>query len=488
MNDRIKCEKYLGKVMSADDAAKLIYPNATIGMSGFTPAGHAKAVPLAIARRAEATDEKLNLTVMTGASVGDEIDGALTRSGAMVRRTPYQTNSTVRNAINAGEIDYFDIHLSQVAVWAKNGFFGEIDFAIVEIIGIDEEGHLIPSTSIGAANTYIECAKHVILEVNTTQPESLRGIHDVYTVERVPNSKPIPIIRADDRVGTDYYPCDFDKIAAIVYSDIPDKGRAVQPVDDISQKIADNIVELITKETEAGRLPVPLPPLQSGVGGVANAVLAGLKKSDFTDLKVYSEVLQDAVFDLIDAGKISFASGTSLTVSPDFEEHYKANFENYRDKIMLRPQEISNHPEVIRRLGIIAMNTAIEADIYGNVNSSHINGTRIMNGIGGSGDFAQNAGLSIFMTPSTAKNGTLSCIVPFITHVDHTEHDIHFLVTEYGYADLRATTPKERARKIIDTCAHPDFRPMLHDYLDRACAQCAHKHTPQLLNEVFQGK
>ncbi|MEG1990847.1 MAG: succinate CoA transferase [Christensenella sp.] len=487
MNEKIKCAKYLSKVMSADDAAKLVYRGSTIGMSGFTPAGHAKAVPLALARRAEA-GEKLDLTVMTGASVGDEIDGALVRSGAMIRRTPYQTNSTLRNAINAGTIDYFDVHLSQVSVWSKNGFFGDIDFAIVEISGIDEDGHLIPSTSIGAANTYIECAKHVILEVNTTQSEALRGIHDVYTVERAPNSMPIPIIHADDRIGTDYYPCDFDKIAAIVITDIPDKGRAVQPVDDISQKIADNIVALITNETKAGRLPVPLPPLQSGVGGVANAVLAGLKQSPFTDIKVYSEVLQDAVFDLIDAGKISFASGTSLTVSPDFEEHYKANFENYRDKIMLRPQEISNHPEVIRRLGIIAMNTAIEADIYGNTNSSHINGTRIMNGIGGSGDFAQNAGLSIFMTPSTAKNGTLSCIVPFVTHVDHTEHDIHFLVTEYGYADLRALTPRERAVKIIDTCAHPDFRPALHEYIENTCADCVGKHTPHDLCEVFKNK
>ncbi|MEF9987773.1 MAG: acetyl-CoA hydrolase, partial [Christensenella sp.] len=219
MNEKIKCAKYLSKVMSADDAAKLVYRGSTIGMSGFTPAGHAKAVPLALARRAEA-GEKLDLTVMTGASVGDEIDGALVRSGAMIRRTPYQTNSTLRNAINAGTIDYFDVHLSQVSVWAKNGFFGDIDFAIVEISGIDEEGHLIPSTSIGAANTYIECAKHVILEVNTTQSEALRGIHDVYTVERAPNSMPIPIIHADDRIGTDYYPCDFDKIAAIVITDI----------------------------------------------------------------------------------------------------------------------------------------------------------------------------------------------------------------------------------------------------------------------------
>lgn len=488
MNERIKCEKYLSKVMTADEVAKLIYPGATIGLSGFTPAGHAKAVPLAIAKRAEETGEKLDLTIMTGASVGDQIDGALTRAGAMKKRLPYQTNSTVRNAINAGEIEYFDMHLSQLAVWAKNGFFGDIDFAIVEVSGIDEDGHIIPSTSIGAANTYIDCAKKVILEVNTTQPLSLKGIHDVYTVERVPNSKPIPIVRAADRIGTEYYPCDFDKIAAIVMTDIPDKGRAVQPVDDISQKIADNIVELITKETEAGRLPVPLPPLQSGVGGVANAVLAGLKKSSFTNLNVYSEVLQDAVFDLIDAGKIAFASGTSLTISPDFQEHYDKNFEKYKDKIMLRPQEISNHPEVIRRLGIIAMNTAIEVDIYGNTNSSHINGTRIMNGIGGSGDFAQNAGLSIFMTPSTAKNGTLSCIVPFVTHVDHTEHDIHFLVTEYGYADLRGLPPRIRARKIIEVCAHPDFRPQLLDYLERSCMECECKQTPQLLREVFADK
>ncbi len=485
MNDRIKCEKFLSKVMSAEDAAKLVFPGATIGMSGFTPAGHAKAVPLAIAKRAEAGEIR-DLTVMTGASVGDEIDGALVRSGAMKRRTPYQTHSELRNAINAGKIDYYDVHLSQVPVWAKSGFFGEIDFAIVEISGIDEQGHIIPSTSIGAANTYVDCAKQVIFELNVSQPESLKGLHDIYTVAPAPNTLPIPIVHADDRIGTEYYPCDFDKIAAIVITDIPDRGRAVPPVDEISQKIADNIIELITKETEAGRLPVPLPPLQSGVGGVANAVLAGLEKSSFTDLVVYSEVLQDAVFTLIDSGKIAFASGTALTISPDFEEHYNAHFEEYRSKVMLRPQEISNHPEVIRRLGLVAMNTVIEADIYGNTNSTHINGTRMMNGIGGSGDFAQNAGLSIFMTPSTAKGGAISSIVPFVTHVDHTEHDIHFLVTEYGYADLRAKTPKERAHLIIENCAHPDFRPMLREYVELSCTECrSASQTPHVLSKVF---
>jgi len=487
MNERIRCAKYMDKVMSADQAALLIKDGMTIGISGFTPAGHVKAVPMAIARRAEA-GEKLELTILSGASVGDEVDGALTRAGAMKTRAPYQTDATVRNAINAGEVGFFDVHLSQVPVWVKNGFFGDIDFAIVEISGIDEQGRLIPSTSIGAANTYIDCAKKVILEVNTFQPEALQGIHDVYSVERVPNSQPIPIVRPNDRIGTEYYPCDFDKIAAIVMTDIPDSGRAVPPADEVSEQIADYIIEIMQNEVKAGRLPLPLPPLQSGVGGVANAVLAGLGKSDFADLKVYSEVLQDAVFNLIDSGKVTFASGTSLTISQAYMPHFLENFDHYRDKIILRPMEISNHPEVIRRLGVIAMNTAIEADIYGNTNSSHINGTRMMNGIGGSGDFAQNAGLSIFITPSTAKGGALSCIVPFVTHVDHTEHDIHFLVTEQGYADLRATTPRQRADRIINQCAHPDFRPMLREYFDRAQKECKFQHTPHLLSEVFQGK
>ena len=128
--------------------------------------------------------------------------------------------------------------------------------------------------------------------------------------------------------------------------------------------------------------------------------------------------------------------------------------DRYRDSIILRPQEISNHPELIRRLGCLAMNGMIEADIYGNVNSTHVNGTAIMNGIGGSGDFARNAYISFFMTPSTAKKGAVSCIVPMVTHVDHTEHDVHVLVTEQGLADLRGLSPKQRAER-----DHREVRP-----------------------------
>ena len=379
-----------------------------------------------------------------------------------------------------------DMHLSQLPNWVKNGYLGKVHVAVVEATAIDENGNIIPTTSVGCANTYVACADQVIVEINTTQPLDLEGIHDIYSPKKAPDTEPIPITRTEDRIGTPYIPCTPDKIRAIVISDIPDNGRSVAAIDETSQKIADNLVQFLKDETKAGRLPTPLPPLQSGVGSVANAVLAGLKDSDFENINIYSEVLQDAVFDLMDAGKVACASGTSLTISPAKREAFYAKFPLYRDKIVLRPQEISNSPEVIRRLGVIAVNTVIEADIYGNTNSSHIGGSRLMNGLGGSGDFGTNAGLSIYITPATAKKGTVSSIVPFVTHVDHTEHDIHALITEYGVADIRGLSPIERAHKIIDNCAAPEFREELNAYLEEAIAQSTHKQTPHVLHKVFK--
>ena len=131
------------------------------------------------------------------------------------------------------------------------------------------------------------------------------------------------------------------------------------------------------------------------------------------------------------------------------------------------------------------MNGMIEADIYGNVNSTHVMGTRIQNGIGGSGDFARNAFISFFMTPSVAKGGAISCIVPMVSHVDHTEHDVQVIVTEQGLADLRGLSPKQRAQQVIENCAHPDYRPALREYYRRSLDNSAGKQTPHLLEEAF---
>ena len=230
-------------------------------------------------------------------------------------------------------------------------------------------------------------------------------------------------------------------------------------------------------------MPENLGPLQAGIGNIANAVMMGLLDSDFKDLTMYSEVLQDSTFDLIDAGKLNFASGCSIILSERCNSQVFNNLEKYRDKLVLRPQEMSNHPEIVRRLGIIAINTALEFDIYGNVNSTHVCGTKMMNGIGGSGDFARNAHVSVFVTKSIAKGGAISSVVPMVSHVDHTEHDVDILVTEQGLADLRGLAPRERAIEVIKHCVHPDYRNAMLDYYERACVRGG--HTPHILEEAF---
>jgi len=322
----------------------------------------------------------------------------------------------------------------------------------------------------------VQCAEKVVVEINTTIPTSVEGLHDIYTKEKIPYTKPIPILIPGDRIGTKAIPCGADKIAAIIFSDIPDGNSELKEADESMQAIANHLINFLRKEVELGRLPEPLPPLQSGVGGVANAVLSCLEKSDFTDLTVYTEVMQDAVLELIQKGKVKIASATALTVSPSRKAEMYSRLDELKDKIILRPEELSNSPEVIHRLGLIAMNTALEVDLGGNVNSTHVNGARVMNGIGGSGDFARNAGLTVFTTASTAKKGSLSCIVPRVTHVDHTEHDVDIIVTEQGLADLRGLTAYERAEVLIENCAHPDFKAELRAYLDKALGSAQAKH------------
>lgn len=478
--DRIRCKELLEKVMSAHDAAMLIKDGMTIGTSGFTPCGYPKAVPLALAKQVR-EGRKVHISLLTGASVGNELDGELTEVGVIVKRLPYQTNSSIQRAINDGRIDYLDQHLSHTSQQTRYGFHGNLDLAVVEACAITEEGHIVPTTSLGNSPTFVQEADGVIVEINLSQPKELEGMHDVFVPLDPPQRLPIPLIEPGERIGTPYIPCTPERIKAIVVTDITDKVRPLAPIDVMSKDIAGNLIGFLQNEVKSGRLPVNLLPLQSGVGNLANAVLAGLLESNFTDLVFYSEVIQDAALDMIDAGKFRVCSGTSLTPSESGLLRFKDRINFYADKIILRPQEISNNPEVIRRIGVISMNTAIEVDIYGNVNSTHLIGTRMVNGIGGSGDFTRNAYLSIFLTPSVVKRGDISCIVPMASHFDHTEHDVCIIVTEQGVADLRNRSPKERAIEIINNCAHPGYRPLLMEYYEESLAKTKNQHTPHII-------
>ena len=489
-SSQVMSQALRAKIMSADDAAALVKPGSHVGMSGFTGSSYPKAVPLALARRIEAAHgrgEPFRIGVWTGASTAPELDGALAKANGIDLRLPYQSDPTTRQRINAGSMEYIDLHLSHVAQFVWFGFLGHLDIAVIECAGILPDGRLIPSTSIGNNKTWLDQADRVIIEVNSWMNPALLGMHDVYYGTRLPpHRKPIPIIAPGDRIGETTYRCNPDKIIAIVETHAPDRNTTFTPPDEVSGAIAGHILEFFEHEVKQGRLPRNLLPLQSGVGNVANAVMAGLDEGPFPHLTAYTEVLQDGMLNLIRSGRMDLASATALSLSSEAAIEFNREIEFLRDRIVLRPQEISNHPEVIRRLGVIAMNGLIEADIYGNVNSTHVRGSSIMNGIGGSGDFARNAYLSIFMTPSTAKNGAISCIVPMVTHVDHTEHDVQILVTEHGLADLRGLSPKQRARAIIDKAAHAKFRPALSDYFERACRDSSGKHTPHLLDEALR--
>ena len=466
-------------ILNADQVACQIRNGDTVAFSGFTPAGGAKAVPRILADHAQnehASGRDYRIRVLTGASSGDYIDNGLAQANAVKWRAPYQGGREMRNQINRQEIEYVDMHLSHMSQTVSAGFFGKVDTAVVEATEITPDGRVYLSTSIGASPTWLACADKVIIEINHHHSPRLRELHDVFIMPPPPRRSPIHVNTPLTKIGWPYAQVNNKKVVGIVENNEPDQVEAFSQEDEVSQRIADHVIRFLLDEMNQGRIPAEFFPLQAGVGNTANAVLAGLgRHADIPPFYMYSEVFQDAMMDLLVDGKLLGASATSLTIVPDKLKQLTDNMDFFSSRIVLRPQEISNHPGIIRRLGVIALNTALEMDIYGNVNSSHVFGTHIMNGVGGSGEFTRNAHLSIFMTPSMAKGGAISSVVPMTPHVDNNEHSVQIVVTEQGLADLRGLGPLERAEKIINVCAHPDYRPYLNDYISQApCGHICH--------------
>jgi len=471
--------------ISADQAAALVSHADIIGFSGFTPAGAAKDIPTAIARKARREHQAgrdFKIGIVTGASTGASLDGELARANAVLFRTPYQSDPSLRAAINQGDAKFFDMHLSMLPQAARYGFLGKIKFAIIEAAAVTSAGEIVLTTSVGASNTFCHLADQILIELNEQHPAELEGLHDIYEPLDPPHRREIPLYCASQRIGSTRLKVDPRRIVGIVKTNRPDEVASFKVADPVTEKIGQNVSRFLAAEMQAGRIPKGFLPIQSGVGNIANAVLAALGSNpDIPAFEMYSEVIQDSVIDLIQRGKICFASATSLTLSPPVLQQVYAQLDFFKKRLLLRPQEISNHPEVIRRLGIISINTAIEADLWGNINSTHVMGNNLMNGIGGSGDFTRNAYLSIFTCPSVAKGGAISTIVPMVAHNDHSEHSVQILVTEQGVADLRGKDPAERAVEIVDHCAHPEYRAQLHAYFDHVKGG----HTPQTLRTGF---
>jgi succinate CoA transferase len=460
------------KFITAEEAASFVKDGDNVGFSGFTPAGAPKVIPAAIAERAIAEHAKGNpfkIGVLTGASSGDSLDGALTRANAIKFRAPYQTNKSMRAAINKGEVDYQDLHLSEMAQQVRYGFMGKVNVAVIEACEVTEDGKIYLTTAGGNVPTYCRLADKIFIELNSHHSKGLIGMHDMYEPADPPYRRELAVYTPSTRIGLPYVQVDPAKIAGIVETNTPDEARGFVPADEVTTQIGANVAAFLASELKAGRIPSTFLPLQSGVGNIANAVLGALGRDmDVPAFEMYTEVIQDSVIDLMLQGRIKFGSCCSLTLTDECLQTIYNNIDFFKDKIVMRPAEISNSPEIIRRLGVISINTAIEADIYGNINSTHIGGVKMMNGIGGSGDFTRNAYMSIFTCPSIAKGGNISAIVPMVSHSDHSEHSVNILITELGVADLRGKSPMQKAETIIENCVHPDYKQLLWDYIKLA--------------------
>jgi succinyl-CoA:acetate CoA-transferase len=483
IKERVKHPALRERIVSPGEAAKLVKNAMRIGTSGSLSSGYPIAFFKALSERSRSSDA-FKIDVWSAAPIVPEVDGNLVEAGMVQRRLCHQANPIMAKMINKGEISYTDMGPYAFANQVRYGFFGDLDLAVIEAVQITEEGNIVPSTCVADSPSLVQAAKTVIVEINEHLPLEMAGMHDIVIPENAPNRQPLLINTPADRVGTAFIPVDPLKIAGIIISSEPMRSIPEEGTTEESDQIAHHLITFFENEVSKGKMPAALFPLQTGLGSLGKAILKRLGESNFEGLQTFSALLSDAVLDLIDLGKMSFVSGTGLYFSSEGFNRFYKNIEEYKKMIILRPVDISAHPELIQRLGVIALNGAVEVDIYGHINSSHIGGGRVITGVAGSIEYARNGALSVFMTPSIGKRCDISRIVPMVAHVDHTEHDVHVIVTEQGVADIRGLDPRERAVKIINHCAHPDYRPLLMEYFERAKSEVG-GHEPQMLDEAF---
>jgi len=460
MNDRI-CASLKNRVSSAAKASEIIMDGMTVAMSGYAMAGYPKAIPEALVKRKN-KGLKLSINLITGANV-PWIDKLLGSSEIISARVPMCASKVLSSQVNSGKVSYVEQQMCKMPRLLRSRSFGNIDVLVVEALAVTEEG-LIPTTSVGLTHMLMEAANEIIIEINSAQPEILFGMHDVYIQKPPPATEPIPLTSCRDRIGSTFIPVNMSKIKYVVETDKPENIVELTTTTIESKRIAEYLFSFLRNEyhTRSGGL---IPPIQLGFGNIANAIADLLQISEFKDLQFHCGGVSEKVLALLLSGKASGISTSGISMNENAGKIIE-QIPDVRKKLILRNGDIINNSEIIGRLGVLALNTGIEIDIYGNVNSSHIAGTRVVYGIGGGANFAQNAGLSVMLIPSMSKRGAISNIVPMVSHHDICEHDIDIVITENGYADIRGLDDIQRAEAIISNCAAEEYKQQLSDYFE----------------------
>ncbi|WP_137290460.1 acetyl-CoA hydrolase/transferase C-terminal domain-containing protein [Natronorubrum halophilum] len=465
--------------VDAATAAAHVDTDAVVAVSGFGGVGYPKALPLALAD----DDRELALTIISGGSVGKEIDTALVEAGAIARRYPYQARAAAREAVNDETIAYQDRFISKLGDEVTLGHVPTPDVAIVEAVAIGD-GWFVPSLSIGHTAAYVRAAETLLVEVNDSIPREVGLFHDVYERALPPNRSPIPLEHPAERIGEARIEFEPTTLLAVVETETADDPYSFREPSATDREIASNLATFLESELDRCSIFDDRIALQFGVGSLGNALMGALSSIDFGDRDVfyYGEVFQDGLLEMIENGTLSGASATAFALSSDGQQRLFHDIDQYSESVVLRPADLSNSPALIDRFGVVGINSAVEVDLYGHANSTHVGGSRVLNGVGGSGDFNRNAALSITTLPSR-RGAETSCLVPMCPHVDHTEHDVSVVITEQGVADLRGRSPRERSRLLIEQCSHPQFVDDLEAYVARG--EAAGGHIPHHLESAF---
>lgn len=483
LEERIKKQDLLSRIKSPLEAVKGVEGGMTVATTGNALSGFPKALLLALAESMGGKKGKIRL--FCAGALSAEVEEAFVKYDVISSRMGSLGAGAARKAVNEGRMSFYDVKSGSFPQQVERGDYGAVDVALIEAAAITAEGHIVPTTAVIDGPRWVRLAKSVVVEINPSVPVEIEGIHDIYLPDLPPRREAIPIRHLQDRIGTPFIPVEGDKITAIVESAPSQKAVPNPELDPESLRIAHHLIEFLKEEVRRRKLPDPLPPLELGIGNIASAIGRGLRDWPFRPLDLYLPGITSSVLDLIDQGKVHFAVATNFRMEASALERFFAGLEHYRKYMLLRPLDVINSAEIIQRLGVITLNGAIEADLLGQVNSSHLMGTDIMGGIGGSYDYARNARLSVFLTPSTSRGGAISCLVPHVTHVDHTEHEVDVLCTEQGLADLRGLEPWKRAERIIQACAHPDYKGELRAYLEEARAKVRGRQ-PFLMEGAFK--
>ena len=475
LRSRVKDVDLLDKVMDAEDAVrKFVAGSKAIAISGMTGTGYPKVVPRAMSEYVERTGEKFDVVVYGAGTVGVDLEEYLSRIGIR-RRFPIGASAEVtRKLVNSREFEAYDMWLTEYSRWLRDDVltrrFSGIDIAIVEATGVTEEG-LVLGTSVDAIPVFIEKARGVIVELSLVKPYML-GLHDIY-VPKI--NEVIPVRSVLDRIGDRVVKIPKSKVMAVVPSTIDDQRGAYSPGGDIDRRVVENIVDFLSKEaSEDPNLRTDYVTLQPAAGPIASLLADRIHEIGFS-LSIWGEIASVRWLKTLN-GNVKAISGSAIYTLPGDErlrEEFYENIDEFKDRVVLRPQAISNSPEIISRFYHINVQQAIEVDVYGQVNITYI-GDRFIVGVGGSGDHAKASYITIVALPSITGSG-LPRVVPLVYHVDLVDHDVDIIVTDQGWADLRGLSPLEKARAIIEECAHPSYKDMLWDYLETVVKKTGHR-------------